>query len=246
MVNASIEQSKCLRQPIQIKAGLESRLFYLPAFQKGFSWVVLSDAHPEGKVEIHINEVMGNIEQLPNLDKKTYERLRVAALSHDTFKYLVNEPEYKQLNLHHGCIARKFMKQYTSDEVLLDLIEFHDEVYYAWLEGGTKAEERLNIYIDRFREHIRLHYLFFRCDTMTGNKTQVPRHWFEAKIKCLGDPHLSQLIDNLNDCHSFSNKGPFFQKNYCRKPQYLLLVHLYRWEEYGLINGLCNSSTASR
>ena len=89
---------------------------------------------------------------------------------------------------HHGLLARRFMESFTSDAAVLDVIETHDDAYYAWLagkhehwpEGKVKTLAGL---LDRMDYCLQLYYLFFKCDTQTGDKTQAPLKWFEKTIE---------------------------------------------------------------
>jgi hypothetical protein len=48
------------------------------------------------------------------------------------------------------------------------------------------------VHIEKFFEragaNLRLYYLFFKCDTQTGDKTQAPLRWFEELMKDHFDP----------------------------------------------------------
>ena len=52
------------------------------------------------------------------------------------------------------------------------------------MQGGElKALTRLESLIDRLGENLQLYYLFFKCDTKTGNKFQESLEWFEKNAK---------------------------------------------------------------
>lgn len=80
------------------------------------------------------------------------------------------------------------MENYTNDAQLLDIIELHDEAYYAWRHevidhDKAKADARLAQLFARVRPTLQLYYVFFKCDTLTGDKTLAPVCWFEQKVK---------------------------------------------------------------
>ena len=191
---------KKLLHPI---SALESKLLDQLEFKIGLNWGVPRFGHPEGKVGLHILEVLENIKQV-NTSAPTYQRLRITAFAHDTFKYKEAETKLNGKKINHGLIARRFMEKFIDDEITLSLIELHDEIFFAWryeaLEGKPeKAEDRLNRLISRIGEdQLQLHYLFFRCDTMTGDKIQAPRLWFEQKVIAMGCPKMIALINQLN------------------------------------------------
>ena len=182
---------------------LETELLKQQEFHVGYNWGVPRFGHPEGKVGFHVKEVLENIEQI-NTDVQSLEQLRIAAMAHDTFKYQQAESESKGKQINHGLLARRFMENFIDDEATLDLIELHDEIYYAWRHEALQknadlSEKRLERLLNRIGQHLKLHYLFFRCDTMTGDKIQSPRFWFEEKIREMDNQETVLLIAELND-----------------------------------------------
>lgn len=164
---------------------LESLLISTPEFQQGLNWGLPRFGHPEGKVGFHVREVLDNIQQL-NVDTKTYRRLRTMAIAHDTFKY--NEFKSGKRLRHHGLLARDFLENYVQDEAVLDVIELHDEAFYIWrmlnLENrSSEAQQRLDKLLSRIEENLQLYYLFYKCDTQTGDKIQAPLFWFKQLIE---------------------------------------------------------------
>lgn len=167
---------------------LEKALISAPMFREGLLWGKPRYGHPEGKVLYHIQEVFSNIEKIPT-DSFTRSQLRLIALVHDTFKYAEDKARGKNRDWskHHAVIARKFMAEYTNDKALLDVIELHDEAYYCWrLKMLYNKVEEGNARLEKFKakigKNIQLYYLFFKCDTKTGDKTQSPLYWFETNI----------------------------------------------------------------
>jgi hypothetical protein len=181
---------------------LESKLLDQPEFKIGLNWGVPRFGHPEGKVGFHIVEVLENIKQLKT-DDTTYQQLRLVALTHDTFKFQEIETHAKGKRINHGLLARRYSEKFIDDESTLDLIELHDEIYYAWRQEALysaplEANARLNKLINRIGQNLQLHYLFFRCDTMTGDKIQAPRFWFEQKAKKIGGNSFEALFNQFN------------------------------------------------
>ncbi len=68
---------------------------------------------------------------------------------------------------------------------MLDVTETHDDAYYAWLAeilekfGRENRHKSLAALLDRVGHCLQLYYLFFKCDTQTGDKTQASLKWFE-------------------------------------------------------------------
>lgn len=169
---------------------LEKALLDSPEFCEGLFWGKPRYGHPEGKVLYHIEEVLANIDRLQLVDPEVRKKLRIIAFVHDTFKYK-EDPQKGPLrdwSKHHSVLARKFMEQYTTDQSILDVIELHDEAYYCWRlkvlynqeEEGNKRLAKLKAKIG---SNIQLYYLFFKCDTKTGDKTQSPLYWFEKNTE---------------------------------------------------------------
>jgi len=165
---------------------LEKKLLQTPEFAEGLNWGKPRFGHPEGKVGLHIREVLQNIDRY-QLDDNAKAQLRLLAIVHDTFKYQEEKTKSNGKRVHHARIARKFMEQYTDDQSLLNMIELHDEAFYAWrqielnndLEGGQRRLERL---LERIGENLGIYFLFFKADTETGDKVIAPLHWFESVI----------------------------------------------------------------
>lgn len=172
---------------LQPENELERQVMVHPEFVRGLLWGKPRYGHPEGKVLYHIREVLDNVDKL-DVCPKMRRDLRFATYVHDSFKHLEEKNTYpRDWSKHHGVFARKFAEKFTDDPVLLNLIEFHDEAYYSWrlLHQYDKEEEgvkRLKRLLSLFDGHLQLYYLFFKCDTRTGDKNQAPLQWFENTI----------------------------------------------------------------
>ncbi|TXB61384.1 HD domain-containing protein [Phaeodactylibacter luteus] len=171
---------------LQPETVLERQLLQDPQFIQGLFWGTPRYGHPEGQVYKHITEVLANIDRLavPLPDRR---KLRLIALVHDTFKYLEARQVPRDWSRHHGMLARLFMESYTEDPVILDLIELHDEAYYCWrhihlYQQPKKGARRLEQLLARLGNALQLYYLFFKCDTQTGDKNPAPLLWFESHI----------------------------------------------------------------
>ncbi|NRA49112.1 MAG: hypothetical protein HRU12_08250 [Phaeodactylibacter sp.] len=177
---------KRLRQLICPENAAEAALIKNPAFQEGLLWGVPRFGHPEGEIYKHIIEVLSNVDKL-DVPPSVRRKLRLITLVHDTFKHLEVRGIPRDWSKHHGVLARKFMEQYTSDKSVLDIVELHDEAFYAWrcifiYQLPRKGKKRLNHLLDRLGNNLQLYYLFFKCDTETGDKIQAPLQWFENVV----------------------------------------------------------------
>ncbi len=166
---------------------LEQQILADPQWLEGAWWGKPRWGHPEGAVVYHIQEVLDNIDRL-NPNPEIRKNLRLIALTHDNFKHLEHKGSPRDWSKHHAMFARTFAEKYNIETHVLDVIELHDEAYYAWRiyhKNGNKEEgsARLEQLIKRLNGKIQLFYLFFKCDTQTGDKTQEPVHWFESTVK---------------------------------------------------------------
>ena len=170
-----------LEQLLCPETDLERHLMDLPEFRHGLCWGEPRYGHPEGKVALHVREVLDNISSIQNLSADDRSRLRIIALAHDTFKHAESRSRPRDWTKHHGVLARRFMESYTSDTAVLDVIETHDDAYYKWLSQRRRPSphSQLDSLLTRVGHCLQLYYLFFKCDTQTGDKTQAPLRWFE-------------------------------------------------------------------
>ena len=172
---------------LQPETALERQFLEDEEFRRGLLWGLPRYGHPEGTIWRHILEVCANIDALP-VASTTRRKLRTICWVHDTFKHLEHRGIPRDWSKHHSIYARHFLANYTDDELLLNVVELHDEAYYCWrlayLYGKvSKAERRLTQLRERVGDYWQLYYLFFKCDTATGDKNQAPLHWFERHIE---------------------------------------------------------------
>ena len=166
---------------------LERLLLQQPEVQEGLLWGVPRYGHPEGEVYRHVKEVLDNINALPNLSTADRRYLRLIAYIHDTFKYQEDKSPPRRWEQHHAVLAKRFLARFTEDQLLLTLVQYHDEVYYIWRDEvifneKIRAAQRLEHLLNRLEGANQLYYLFFKCDTCTGDKNPAPIHWVEANF----------------------------------------------------------------
>ncbi|MBX2878162.1 MAG: hypothetical protein KTR30_38940 [Saprospiraceae bacterium] len=166
---------------------LEKLIIQDKGFRRGLLWGVPRYGHPEGEVYKHIRDVFDNIDRL-QVSQMARERLRLVALVHDSFKHKEDKRKPRDWSKHHGVLARQFLAHYTDDEVVLTITEMHDEAYYIWrlkklYKREVEGEQRLIKLLSRLGDSLQLFYLFFKCDTCTGDKIQSPLRWFEQNIE---------------------------------------------------------------
>ena len=175
-----------LRQYLKPETPLENFFLEDPPFFKGLLWGTPRFGHPEGKIVYHIREVLDNVEKL-TLSAEDRNRLRIITFVHDTFKYEEHKGSPRDWNRHHSILAKQYLEKYCDDQVILDIVELHDEAYYCWrltqiYSQPTQSNLRLKKLLDRLGNHIQLYYLFFKCDTCTGDKNLASLYWAEKNL----------------------------------------------------------------
>ncbi len=147
----------------------------------GLLWGVPRYGHPEGTILAHIIEVNANIDQL-GVDAETRRKLRIISFVHDTFKLIEHKGNPRDWTKHHAVFARRFLERYLGDVYLLEVVELHDEAYYAWrlahlyhrLPARVEQPHRADPFGEKVGPYWQLYYLFFKCDTCTGDKNPAP------------------------------------------------------------------------
>ena len=168
------------------ETSLEKGILMAPEILKGLDWGTPRFGHPEGKVLFHVKEVLDNIDKL-DIDTSKRQKLRLIAIVHDTFKNLEDKSKERDWSKHHSILARQFMEKFIDDKTILDIIELHDEAYYSWrmiklYNQEIAGRKRLHNLLARLGDNLQLYFLFFKCDTQTGDKIQAPLKWFEQVI----------------------------------------------------------------
>ncbi len=188
MKKVFIPNEHSIKEIILPENELEASLIAVAEFKEGLLWGKPRFGHPEGQVVVHVRDVFDNIDKL-GVDEHTRQKLRLVALVHDTFKFKEVQYSYpREPHQHHAYLARVFLENYIDDSMLLDIVELHDEAYYSWRAIHMENKEaigqkRLKRLLDKVGDGIQFYYLFFKCDTRTGDKNQAPLRWFERTIE---------------------------------------------------------------
>ncbi len=181
----ALRQNANLEEMLKPENPIEVILLRQTDFREGLLWGRPRFGHPEGRVVFHIREVLNNVDKLQLSCEETRRKLRLITFTHDTFKHQEDKNRYpRDPKKHHGAIARRYTAQFTNDLTILNILEWHDEAYYIWrleniYQDKEASQERLEQLLSVIGEDIQLYYLFFVCDTRTGDKNQAPLKWFE-------------------------------------------------------------------
>jgi hypothetical protein len=177
-----------IKKIIKPKGGIETAICDNDEFIIGANYGKSRPGHPEGQVIYHIEEVLGNIEKF-YADDEDYDELRLIAIVHDTFKNRVNQNLPKSGENHHGMIARRFAEKFPIHQDVLTVIQYHDDAYNAWSAGGRhndwyKAKKRAANLINalQIENCLELYIKFYKCDNLTGDKSQDNYEWFKDLV----------------------------------------------------------------
>lgn len=162
---------------------IEKNVVSSPDWIEGARWGVPRKGHPEGAIIYHIHEVLKNVDTLYG-DSPMRENLRIITIIHDTFKYKVNQSLPSKGENQHGMIARRFAENHLTDPMILEIIQRHDDAYFAWRFGAEqgdwdKAYRSACELIDILGDHLELFIAFYECDNKTGDKTSDDVEWFK-------------------------------------------------------------------
>ena len=179
------EELQLIQDLIKPENHTERSILQHPEWVEGALWGEPRWGHPEGSVILHIREVLDNVDKASALFPHFRAPLRLITILHDTFKYKEEQARPRlDWSKHHAVFAADFAKMFIKNKKIVDIIELHDEAYYAWVnahfhDDPIQAQHRLKKIQERVENELQLYYLFFKCDTQTGDKTQMPMDWFE-------------------------------------------------------------------
>ena len=184
MMDRSTTKDVDLEAVLRPETQLERQLLADPEFREGLLWGAPRYGHPEGEVYKHVREVLDNIDKLSISDSDRL-RLRLVAFVHDTYKHAEDKSIPRKWSRHHAVLARRFLETYTDDEIVLQITQWHDEAYYVWrdfyvYQFTEQAEARMERLLTKLGDFRQLYYLFFVCDTLTGDKNLAPLRWVNA------------------------------------------------------------------
>lgn len=171
--------------PFDLEGPIEQRIAADAAWRAGVEWGAPRRGHPEGAVKWHVAEVLANIDRLV-LSATDRNRLRLAALVHDSFKREVDRSAPRVPPNEHGFLAARWLASHVTDERLLALIELHDEGHRAWRAHQLGREEqaagRISQVVGRMGDEIGLFVAFYWADNRSGDKAPDQLDWFVARL----------------------------------------------------------------
>jgi hypothetical protein len=171
---------------------LERALAEDPVLLEGLAWGKPRRGHPEGRVGVHVADLIAKIDRWGERGARRAE-LRFIALVHDALKHAVRDWLPKTGENHHAMRARRFAERYTHDERLLATIELHDRPYAIW--RGRRRLQLDERPFARMLERIPDRDLFVRfveLDASTEGKRQEPIRWMRRVLAGHGEGPAEQ------------------------------------------------------
>lgn len=168
-------------------------------YQKNIEYGEPRSGHPEGMVKNHIAELEANLEKLASraargISEEQYWRLKFLIHVHDTFKADAI-PNSRILNPYsHASLAKKFASEFTDDEDLLNMIQFHDLNFSLWKQfEATGAYDRARF--ENLLETIQdwdLFLMFLILDGSTVGKERSKLIWFLREVAKYKDTNVDE------------------------------------------------------
>jgi hypothetical protein len=150
-----------------------------PRYQKNIEYGEPRSGHPEGKVKYHIADMEENLEKLRphGISEEEYWKLKFLIHVHDTFK-AESIPDSPIVSLNsHASLAKKFASEFTQDEDLLNMIQFHDVNFNDLLETIKDWE---------------LFLMFIILDGSTQGKDPKKTGWFINEVRKYKDTRVDE------------------------------------------------------
>lgn len=159
-----------------------------PRYATGITYGKPRQGHQEGTVAAHIIQLEANLARLrPLINSEQYWKLMVLIHTHDTFKYWASRDVSILDRQSHASLAKTFLAEFTDDEDLLRMVQFHDEnwaLYKQFAQRGHYNEQRFCANILPIRD-LELFLLFTILDGFTPSKEEIyiSMRWFVGEVK---------------------------------------------------------------
>lgn len=177
---------------LELRSPLEMSIVKDSMWQIGALAIPTNPVHTERNTFEHVFDILTNIHNLSPEQSDLISDLRVLALVHDNFKYMVDQSKGRNDNNYHGLFAHQFLSKYTEDPRLLFVVQHHDAAYNifkrikrnpASAEGPEAIAKLLKAISDL--DAVNLYTNFFYVDSHTGQKTHDAYEWFKQQISAI-------------------------------------------------------------
>jgi len=167
-----------------------------PRYQKNIEYGEPRSGHPEGKVKYHIAELEENLEKLAShgTSEEQYWKLKFLIHVHDTFKADAIPDSSILSPSSHASLAKKFASEFSDDEDLLNMIQFHDVNYSLWLQvyrTGSYDVQRFNNLLETIQDWD-LFLMFLIIDGSTKGKERSKLIWFVQEVLKYKDTNIDE------------------------------------------------------
>lgn len=159
-----------------------------PRYEMGITYGTPREGHQEGSVKNHIADLEKNLEKLRPLLKTEdeYWKLKILIHVHDSCKYWAtrNAPILDPNS--HASLAAKFLSEFTGDQDLITMTQFHDEGYGLYRRYEKKGicgvpESR---FIGQVKD-LELFLFFVILDGYTPSKDPKKLRWVVDEVNKL-------------------------------------------------------------
>lgn len=161
-----------------------------PRYKEGLTYGQPRPGHEEGTVAKHIEELERTLDKLDDLvTSEEYWKLKVLIHVHDALKLEGKRRTGHQVSLNHpdshASLACAFLKEFTEDEDLLNIVLYHDEghaLLQKYEKTGRMDSRRLIQRVLTIKD-IDLYLIFTIIDGYTESKLKdrSPR-WFVDQV----------------------------------------------------------------
>lgn len=173
--------------------------------------------HAEGSVRNHIEELEGTLGKLrPILSEEEVWKLRILIHAHDSMKLEgKRQTNGKDVGLQdersHCSLGKKFLSEFTTDEQLLAIVQYHDEghaLWTAWTKKRKFDEMRLARALAAVMDlkpelprdaEVDLYILFTIIDSATKSKMEdrSPKWFVDVVNKYIPVPRAYEALELL-------------------------------------------------
>ena len=141
--------------------------------------------HPEGTVRAHIEELEKNLHVLRSeISEEEYWSLRILIHVHDSFKAKSAKGVPITHPKSHASLATDFLRSFSDDADLLNMVQFHDEPFALWRQQrhrGKCNQSRLDSLV-KLIGNWKLFLMFTAIDGVTVGKSPEPLYWAAEAI----------------------------------------------------------------
>lgn len=144
----------------------------------------------------HLGSNLDRISGIVGLTEDEYWKLRILIAVHDTLKIHSVPGSSIESKYSHASLARSFLSSFTDDEVLLQIVQYHDEPYRLFRSNKELADSDVKALFEKI-QNVRLFVLFQIVLSGQKGKSRKPVRQLIEKAKSLSGVEIpfSAIID---------------------------------------------------